>query len=145
MPGLQIAVDAVPRDPVLHAIVAPAEIEQCTGALASEFPFDFGRGPAEAGNKLPAVAPRRTETDMFGFEKDDRKAALGAGERGAKPGEAATDDRDVALKVAFDVALRLPLMRGRRIIAVVQRIGHRRRADQTRINRCSRSQLDTTD
>ena len=84
MSRVEVALHGMLCNARLHAIVAPAKVEQHVGAFVTELGFQFGSRPAQAGNKLPAVTTRRTEADLFGFDEDYRKTALRAGQSGLK-------------------------------------------------------------
>ncbi len=121
--GLQIAIDPVARDEVLHQRIAfEAEIPEAARPFAAKHFFERTLILALAHAELAAIAPRRAPADAFGFENHDGIAALREMKRGGKSRITRTHHADIGFLVACE------RRRGRMIVrrcgVVGGRMGH---------------------
>ena len=124
--GLEVALDLMPgdsrRDPIDSHHCDRVERARL---FKSECRDQITRAPAQAGDQLPAVAPRRAVADALGLKQDDLAPTFGRGQRRRHPGETAADDDQVGMVFAFKRALRRkPVCGGAVIVASLVQSSH---------------------
>src|SRR6187402_1533902 len=93
-------------------------IPQRLGAVEADEVFKIVLVAPLAGMHLPAIAAGGAGTDLGGFQHDDRKAALGKGERGAESGVTSADNADIGTLLTGQRRLRSNLVGGGGVVGI---------------------------